>query len=396
MAKSNSAERFRLRDAFEAVRSALAVENASARLDRALAYWALPADRRLPVALLDRSLREIVDSSFDRLAATPGIGQKKLDTLVLLMRRASESPAPDSAARTAVGGEELLDSPRDLNPDTVSETDWEVWRATAEKHDLGRERLGRLAPSLLDLPTVIWATPLRDYFPLTLQEVRSLKTHGEKRVRVVLEVFRSLHGLLGEAGKHSRLAIRLAPRFVPPIEDWFCEICRRSGAPDWHDLRENLVLPLVNQLAFDAGPQVQKLAEGRLGIEGTCESVRTLARRANVTRARVYQLLETCQRVMAVRWPEGRIRFDALAIRMDEPSADGETRMLYHAARELFYPTRPALLRVDGAVEDEVEEEVDGEVALELDRDVEVVGEERTDSPASVHSHPDRGQGRES
>lgn len=386
MAKSNSAERYRLHDAFEAVRAALAAERATTRLQSTLSYWTLPADRRLPVALLDRTLGEIVESSFDRLAATPGIGLKKLDSLIVLLRRAYDASPPEGteAVRESRKGDARdWEAASSLDPDSVSEADWAQWRATAQAHDLGRERLGRLAPSLLDLPTVIWATPLREYFPLSLLEIRHLKTHGEKRVRVVLEVFRSLHELLGNAGRHSRLAIRLVPRFVPPIEEWFCEVSTRPGPPDWHELRANLILPLINQLSYDAGPLVQKVAEGRLGVEGTCESVRMLSRRVNVTRSRVYQLLEMCQRVMAVRWPEGRVRFDALALRLDEPTADRETRLLYHAARELFFPIFPATDSIEG----EASAAFDGETSSELEStEIENAEQHETLDRLDVHS----------
>lgn len=344
MAKSSSAERYRLRDAFMAARAALQAASSPAKLDRALAYWALPADRRLPVALLDRSLRDIVETPFERLAATPGIGQKKLGMLVLLMHRAQVDDGVEEAPAVPPGrgddGPVLPDDTSLLDPDTISETQWNLWCNTAQLHDLGREKLGRLAPSLQDLPTVIWESTLSDYYQLSLGEVRRLKTHGEKRVRVVLDVFRILHQLLGNVGRNSGLCVRLVPRFVPTLEDWFYETLSRSSPLDWHELRDNLVLPLLNQLAVDAGPLVQKLAEGRLGVEGTAEPVRVLAQRVGVTRARVYQLLETCQRVMAVRWPEGRLRFDVLALHLESTPADHEARQLYQAARDLFFPHR--------------------------------------------------------
>ena len=59
------------------------------RLERTLAYWVLPADRRLPVAFLDRTLGDILSCSLDELLATPGVGQKKIGGLMtLLLRRA--------------------------------------------------------------------------------------------------------------------------------------------------------------------------------------------------------------------------------------------------------------------------------------------------------------------
>ncbi|MFO0816677.1 MAG: hypothetical protein U1A77_01970 [Pirellulales bacterium] len=426
MAKTSTADRNCLRNHFAVARATLLANASAIQLDRPLSYWALPADRRLPVALLDRPLRDIVQTPFDRLAATPGIGQKKLGTLVLLMERvidadstlrlhrasenndqietarsehftgdapacsgtlgaglisvddasvplAAEGACPELPAVSAnicggtanVTGEALDRGPKEeqsgaaftqhassvespfglasasdpcLDPDRISETQWNQWCETTRRHGLEREKLGRLAPTLQELPNVIWDAALGEYSKLSLAQVRRLKTHGEKRVRVVLEVFRSLHLLLGGMGRSAGLTLRLSPSFVPPLEDWFSEMAVRTTPLAWHELRSNLVLPLLNQLAYDAGPLVQKLAEGRLGVENPPETVRVLADRVGVTRARVYQLLETCQRVMSVRWPEGRLRFDLLAARLTEWPLEPETLQLFAASRELFYP----------------------------------------------------------
>ena len=82
--------------------------------------------------------------------------------------------------------------------------------------------------------------------------------------------------------------------------------------PSRNELREQVVLPLVEQCRIDAGAAIGKLVEGRLGIAGEPQPVRHQSRRMGVTRARVYQLLETCAAVMEVRWPEGGIRLRAL------------------------------------------------------------------------------------
>lgn len=362
MSKSSSADRYRLRDAFTAVRAVLLDERYSSRLNRSLAYWALPADRRLPVALLDRSLHEIVQTPFDRLAATPGIGQKKLATLVVLLRRAADESSDAEGdvtqpPRLRATADVQVESP--LDPNEVSEATWESWCSTIRAHDLGRERLGRLAPSLQDLPTVIWNKPLSLYAAHTLTEIRKLKTHGEKRIRVVLDVFRSVHQLLGATPHTAKLSVRLMPRFVPPLEEWFAEVCGRSGAIDLQEIRQNLALPILNQLEIDAGQLIQKLTEGRLGIEGPPESVRNLAKRIGVTRARVYQLLETVNRIMEVRWPEGRLRFAQLEPRMQCGRVDRAALAMFRSLRELCFTEGD--IREEALTADELATEVAAE-----------------------------------
>ena len=107
-----------------------------------------------------------------------------------------------------------------FNPLGVSEVLWAEWRETVKRHNLGGEKLGHLAPSLQALPTVIWHTQLSEYIDLTLSDIRQLKTHGEKRVHAVLEVYYIVHAALAEADVQNHLEIRLEPKFIRPLESW--------------------------------------------------------------------------------------------------------------------------------------------------------------------------------
>jgi len=71
-----SVEKLQLAGRFEGLRRILLSEPFAAHLDKPLAYWALPADRRLPLALLGRKLGDLLRSSLTELSATPGIGRK--------------------------------------------------------------------------------------------------------------------------------------------------------------------------------------------------------------------------------------------------------------------------------------------------------------------------------
>ena len=476
MASSSSAERYRLRDAFCAARDRVLNCVPSHTLARSVAYWALSADRRLPVALLDRPVREILETPFERLAATPGIGLKKIAMLITLLRRAADNagavdswaaydepnfedgsatatpsvplvtqpdaitlPAPASPATVALpnGLPSLTATPSitaalgnqptaaaamsspttvslttvapttaaltiaspttsvpttsapttsvptmaapittaltmaslrtptavaptmapksmlaatrtaatttnasgtEVDPDYVSETLWARWRMTVRQNELEQECLGRFAPSLDGVPTVIWHAPLGDYTPLSLAELRKRKTHGEKRVRVILQVFRGLYEAFGENAAQGRLALRPLPRFILPVESWLRMAARSATPVGWAEVRTGLALPLINQVAVDAGPHIAKLVESRLGVEGVAETVVEQSRRLGLTRARVYQLLETCAAIMAVRWPEGRLQFATLAANSRRVFIDPESRRLFEACCGLCFP----------------------------------------------------------
>ena len=226
----------------------------------------------------------------------------------------------------------------EVDPDYVSETLWARWRMTVRQNELEQECLGRFAPSLDGVPTVIWHAPLGDYTPLSLAELRKRKTHGEKRVRVILQVFRGLYEAFGENTAQGRLALRPLPRFILPVESWLRMAARSATPVGWAEVRTGLALPLINQVAVDAGPHIAKLVESRLGVEGVAETVVEQSRRLGLTRARVYQLLETCAAIMAVRWPEGRLQFATLAANSRRVFIDPESRRLFEACFGLCFP----------------------------------------------------------
>src|SRR5436190_17461649 len=107
MAKTSSADDVKLATNYESLRATLLHEQYAGRLDRPLAFWALPSDRRLPNALLKRTLRDLFNLSFEQLAATAGIGRKKLEMLIKLLVRATKEDAEDAKVENLPGADEV-------------------------------------------------------------------------------------------------------------------------------------------------------------------------------------------------------------------------------------------------------------------------------------------------
>jgi hypothetical protein len=351
MNKVTSVEDYKIVSSFQSLRKTLLDDKFADRLEKPLAYWALPNDRRLPLAFLGRTIKDLLATPFEELSATPGIGQKKISSLVKLLSRATKDHPPAvpfgiadlNEAKKSAAVEKPRRNITSFDPSVVSEALWAQWQQTVVEHGVGREKLGRLAPSLQALPTVIWHIPLDQYVNHTVAEIRQLKTHGEKRVRVVLEVFYLVHEMLATAGSQQYLALRIVPKFIQPIESWFSQVLAQQGTPTVEEIRDHLALPLLAQINVDAGETIFELSEGRLGISGPPQSVRQQAKKMGVTRARVYQLLEDCGRIMEVRWPEGANLFAQLDAKLQAEAADSDELRLFRAMYELFYPGKHKL-----------------------------------------------------
>jgi len=347
--KSASVEELQVVSRFESLRKILLSKQYADHLKKPLAYWALPTDRRLPLAFLGRTLEDLLAAPFSELSNTPGIGQKKICSFVKLLARAantdpSELPTdtlylPGEFEEPAEGKAE--GKKNGFNPASISEVVWGQWRASVLKHGLGGEKLGRFAPTLRHMTRVIWNTPLEAYTQHTLGDIRGMRTHGEKRVRAILEVFYSVHNLVSNMGAQPHLVVRIVPCLIDQVEQWIGRALQTHGVPERDEIFQDLVGPLLEQVRTDATQQIASLAENRLGISGPITSVRQAARSMGLTRARVYQLLNEINDIMAVRWPTGRHQVYELREKLVGEAKQMESApdlSQFYAAVELFYP----------------------------------------------------------
>jgi hypothetical protein len=282
-------------------------------------------------------MRDLLVQPLDDLMATPGVGHKKILGFFDLLKRAAKATAPDAPFGLA---SETPKRPKTtatgFDATIVSESLWTQWCETVQRYSLGPEKLGRLSPSLQALPTVIWHSRLEEYADRSLAEIRSLRTHGEKRVNAILEVFCTVHEALATATLQENIDVIVVPRFVPPLNRWLMETVAQQELPPVGEIHKHIVRPMINQIKIDLGDQVAGLASARLCLDENAPSVKQQAETIGVTRARVYQLLEDCGKVMDVRWPEGRWLLAPLATRFG--TSEPETIGLVHGIIDLFYP----------------------------------------------------------
>ncbi len=339
--KAISNDRYRLVGTYERLRKNLVDRPNDGRLDKALSYWVLPTDRRLPIAFLDRPLRDLLSQPFEDLIATPGVGHKKILGFFDLLKRAAKAAAPDTPFGLSSNSDAARKQPKitptsGFDASIVSESLWSQWCDTVNRYGLRHEKLGRLAPTLQSLPTVIWHSRLEEYAERSLADIRSLKTHGEKRLNAILEVFCTVHEALSTSTLQENIDLVLVPRFVPPMTRWLMETVAQPDLPPVDEIHQHIVGPMIHQIKIDLGDQVAGLAATRLCLDENAPSVKQQAQTIGVTRARVYQLLEDCAKVMDVRWPEGRWLFAPLASRFG--SSNPETIGLIHGIVDLFFP----------------------------------------------------------
>ena len=335
---------FQLMLRFESVRKQLLEPEHAYCLDRPLAYYAVGSDRHLPLALIRRTIRELIDAPLDQLHAVPGIGPKKLGILINLLGRAvalkpSEQPTREAerAAARPIGAAGPNGAAAIL-ADRVSEADWEQCRATIRRHNLGRESLGRFAESLTRLPRTLWKTRLDDYLDLSLADLRERKSHGEKRVAAILQIGATLNQLLLSVEDRPHLSIHVAPRFATHVGRWL-EYRLEQPPPEVEEIDQFFIAPLLAQLGIDGGDLHVALVRDRLNPHR--RGLGTAARQLGLARGRAYELLAETQMIFEVRWPEGRSLAAQLLAKMERSAEHSEATLRFAASAGLFFRGMP-------------------------------------------------------
>lgn len=308
MLNLSSSQLMQLAARFEELRQTLSQPERSSLWEKRLGFWATAADRNLPLPVITKTLREIVSSDLRSIAATPGIGQKKLGGLLMLLERAVATnpamlPQMEAAAQLEEEGQKKI---ADFDLSQINEVVWSEWRDTVRRHRLETLPLGRLVSSLRSVPRVMWEVPLGEFAGLSLNELFARRAFGEKRLRAVWEVFRTVHQTLHGVEPDAAVGFTLAIRRVVNIQNWILETWQSGEIPSAEQLRERFVLPIFEQLRQDCVPQAVDLAEQRIGIHDAPRSVQRLAREFHLTRARIYQLFDDQASALRVRWPVGR------------------------------------------------------------------------------------------
>ena len=349
---------------YDELREELLKDEYSLHQDTQLAFWALPKEQKLPHALIGCKLGELLKKSFDELLRTPTIGEKKFKSILTLLERAKNAKAEDisNSLSPPKADTSLLEDSDEISIDSISEIQWRRWQAIILDKGLANEPLGRLCPTLSKLTRPIWNNLLSEYCQITLSEVREMRTHGEKRVESILEIFRYVCSIVGEM-KSSGHRVQLVPERIADVETWGLRTLSKPDMPNSEEIKDNYILPLLGQLEIDSTEnKIRQISENRIGLHGEVISLRQAARKLGMARARIYQLLDEINDILTVRWPNGW--WITSLLRNKLPSAivgcsHNESEFSqFHYAAEIFFPWGRR-----GAIPEMLEGFADGTVA---------------------------------
>lgn len=332
---------------FNELREKLLQPQLADRRKRPILYWSKPDDRRLPMALIDLTVDQLLGTSFEELCLTRGIGVKKLRMLLELLERTiagdPQLPEPEvSGNETMVPNyaAKLTEALETFNSRAVTEGQWAKWKTSVARHRLNSMPLGRLARSLIEITSVIWNSPLGNYLPYSLEELRQLRTYGEKRVSSILEVFYTIDLSMTAMPEGGHLILRLEPKVVYEVETAIFNIMSQVTIPQAKVVQQMVITPVLNQLRLDMGDFAFDLVRDRVGAGAKAKAIREQSEELGLTRARLYQVLEECALAAHVRWPQGRVMLNELMVFLT--NRDGMDRVVrqLHQLIITLYPSK--------------------------------------------------------
>ncbi|PAY16672.1 hypothetical protein CKO51_25625 [Rhodopirellula sp. SM50] len=266
-----------------------------------------------------------MEKPYYALLQTKGVGESKLEKLIVLIERALKElvQSDDASVVNTAGSESVLPDPgvahRPANsiPDaenvSLTELTPSVWHHIClciKRHSLQNYPLGRFSETLDELPRGLWSCPLSDFVDHSIGELKQLKGYGEQRIASVLKVLATTARLVEECPDGTHLGIKVFPARIERISSWINRVLHDDFLPDYSSLCQHFVLPLLRQLECDLGSQPAEMIERRLGVESEPETLQQIAESFDLTRERIRQLTLRAPEVMEVRWPEGKHLLD--------------------------------------------------------------------------------------
>jgi hypothetical protein len=307
-------------------------------LNRTLSAWVQASDKHFPQSFLGRSLGDVIEAGYGQLANTKGIGARKVSLIVDVLRRA--------AGELISTVHDIQPGPRPPAPTVVDATaeptarQWADWTDTLRRRGLDRFPVGRLAESLQAGPWTVWEARLSDYTALTLHEFEHLPKPGPARRRLIVEVIRTVAGLVSGVPTVSRFELRPVHASFESIHRLVENATAESGS-HLSGLPREVADRIFRQAGEDLGDDVASIFRRRVGDGLTAETLDGIGTDLGLTRERVRQLTTQVEAFARVRWPEGRgVLSDLIRTLVQTKGTDANVARM-RAICEMMYGTLP-------------------------------------------------------
>ena len=336
---------------FKAVSRLLETHGDDAMLDWPLQRWLQPDDRHLPAALLNQTVRTILQTPFAEIAGRPGIGETRLEKLFAVIDRAANAMGWDGGDSFHIADEANGDSffnrfgfPFHVVRNAyflgaaktpyweLTDRDWESMARLIRHHCLEDYVLGRFARALHGLHPSLWQERICTFTQQRFSELTWQKGFGHLRQTHVVDLIENLAWLLSTLPAQNDIRVAVLPARIAEANKWIAQLQGHGQLPSVHSICEHFLEPLLAQVKHDLGERGERVSEvtkRRIGEAGQVPTFRDIGNDIGVTGNRIRQLIQQGAVVFQVRWPEGRYLLQGICAELSgRPDAADHQQLL--------------------------------------------------------------------
>jgi len=339
-------------------------------LDMPLWHWLQLDHLHIPVAWLDRTLREVLRLRLVEIASTRGIGAKKLEKLVLAVDRARIAIAQDDSAglgdtnrSTGDHASESIEFPYRVACDAhflgakhacLRGLDERGWRCVAQivrHHGLEDFMLGRFAPSLCELDRALWDVKIATFTRRPLSELERLQSYGSVRLRQSICQVLSIAFVLNALPICDDMRLSLLAGPIAEANRWLAQLLppERQELPEMQSIREGFLRPLLMQVENDGNARLSKVAHRRIGDGVQPATLREIGTEFGVTPDRIRTLSEQAAFILYVRWHEGDYLLQAACAELSDRGDVTAQGQLLKRIHDVLFGKRKSLFGASGS-----------------------------------------------
>ena len=340
-------------------------------LDVPLWHWLQSDHLHIPVAWLDRTLREVLRLRLGEIASTRGIGAKKLEKLVLAVDRARQEIARDvrvglchTDRSTGDHGSDSMEFPYRVACDAhflgakhtpLRDLDERGWRCVAQvvrHHGLEDFMLGRFAPSLRELDRALWDAKIATFTRRPLSELERLQGCGPVRLQQSICQVLSLAFVLNALPIRDDMRLSLLAGPIAEANRWLAQLLppERQELPEMQSIRDGFLRPLLMQVENDGNARLSKVVRRRIGDGVQPATLREIGTEYGVTPDRIRTLLEQAAFILYVRWHEGDYLLQGACAELSVRGDVTEQGQLLTRIHDVLFRTRKSLFGASGSV----------------------------------------------
>ena len=280
-------------------------------------------DKHISRRLRYLTIREVLKIPYQELWSLKGVGLVRIKRLVDLIDRVCRTIThPDETVTPVPPGLDFLAieqiNKKCLNREEVpnSEPHWDRCARLIREHGLSQEPLGKFAEKLMDISSALWAKKVGFFTSLPREEVRFQSGIGEVKASQIFGIINRVVQALVPIPQNDFLIVIPISENIREVLNWVTWVLRLNSLPPIASIHTSFLLPLLNQIELDLGPEKALLVRQRIGLDEVPQTLEQLGNSNGLTKERIRQLLALVEEVFQIRWPEGQYLLQSVVERL--------------------------------------------------------------------------------